>query len=205
MNQFIPAVSLNLHVQRKGFGSHHLVVPQVFVLGASFDKNEGTLSIRVVNEVTGIFVTCFHDLRLKRVPKSDTLIQSYLLELISLAYQSWISIFFSQQISFSRLISHRNHQPDSWPRYIASLMASYLALQLLAEAYGLWRLMLLLSLEQSHKMKVQISSLCFQVLVLYCFALQTLDFVVCYKLKAHTKCVRKKQIYLITLGYLCKK
>jgi hypothetical protein len=36
-----------------------------------------------------------------------------LLEIISLAYQPWNIIFLSQQISFSRLISRRNHQPNS--------------------------------------------------------------------------------------------
>jgi hypothetical protein len=36
------------------------------------------------------------------------------LELISIAYQTWYNIFFlSQQNSFSRLISRRNHQPNS--------------------------------------------------------------------------------------------
>jgi hypothetical protein len=36
-----------------------------------------------------------------------------LLEIISLAYQPWNIILLSQQISFSRLISRGNHQPNS--------------------------------------------------------------------------------------------
>jgi hypothetical protein len=34
--------------------------------------------------------------------------------LISLAYQPWNNVFLSQQNSFSQLIGHRNHQPNSF-------------------------------------------------------------------------------------------
>ena len=50
------------------------------------------------------------------IGKSENNVLSMLecsLELISLAYQSWYIVFLSQQNSISRLISRRNHQPNS--------------------------------------------------------------------------------------------
>jgi hypothetical protein len=39
-------------------------------------------------------------------------IRPCLLEFISVAYQLWNNIFYSQRISFSRLMSHINHQSN---------------------------------------------------------------------------------------------
>jgi hypothetical protein len=53
---------------------------------------------------------------------------AYSLELISLTYQPWNSIFLSQQISFSRFISRRNHQPNNDLAYSAGSFAALLLL-----------------------------------------------------------------------------